>query len=288
MFYCVSNDRLNNVFETNLAAAIDKIAETVAYARQQSPDLMIRFTPEDTVRSDWDNVIAASVAAVQAGADVISIADTTGTMIPHRRSLYEYVQRLREELDQRNCRPKIAVHCHNDRGLAVCNALSAYQAGADIIDTTVMGLGERAGIADLAQLIVILSGDFGVDKWNLTELPNLYEIVSAYSKIPIPATFPVLGANAFTHCAGVHTHAATKNAVHYQSLNPSLVGRQMHVALDHMSGRSSVQYALAEIDEPTDDAELIDRVLEQVKLAGEANRTITLLELRDIVDWCRE
>jgi len=288
VFYCVSDDRLSGVFSRNLASAIDQIASVVSYARSQSPDLMIRYTPEDTVRSEWANVVAAATAAVEAGATVISIADTTGIMVPHHRSLYDYVQRLRDALQSNNCHPKIAVHCHNDRGLAVSNALAAYQAGADIIDSTVLGLGERAGIVDLAQLIVVLSADFGLKQWDLTALPRLYEIVSTYSGVPIPASYPVVGAHAFTHCAGVHTHAATKNAVHYQSLDPATVGRTMSVALDHMSGRSSVQYALEQLGETTDDVELVDEILAQVKLAGESNRTVELSELRDIVAWCKQ
>ena len=288
VFYCVSDGRLNGVYSRNLATAVEQISTVVGYARSKAPALMIRYTPEDTVRSEWGNVVAAATAAVQAGADVISIADTTGIMVPHHRSLYDYVLRLREALAKNGCEPKIAVHCHNDRGLAVSNALAAYQAGADIIDCTVLGLGERAGIVDLAQLMVVLSADFGVDRWDLTALPKLYNLVSTYSGVPIPPGYPIVGAQAFTHCAGVHTHAATKNAVHYQSLDPTIVGRTMSVALDHMSGRSSVQYALEQIGEAADDAELVDEILAQVKLAGEANRSIALAELRDIVAWCKQ
>jgi 2-isopropylmalate synthase len=287
IFYCVSDDRLEGVFSKNLASAIDRIVDVINYAKSKAPDLTIRYTPEDTVRSNWDNVVAAAAAAVDAGADVISIADTTGIMVPHHNSLYEYVHRLRDSLFRRGCSPKIAVHCHNDRGLAVSNALAAYQAQADIIDTSVLGLGERAGIADIAQLLVVLSNDFGLDRWKLSKLPELYRLVSRYSGVPIPPTYPVVGENAFTHCAGVHTHAATKNAVHYQSLDPEIVGRRMHVALDHMSGRSSVRYALDQIEEHTDDIEVLDQILEQVKLVGESNRRISEDELRDIVAWCK-
>jgi 2-isopropylmalate synthase len=286
IFYCVSNDRLDGVFKNDLASAIDQITDVISYAKSKSPNLTIRYTPEDTVRSKWDNVVVAAAAAVEAGADIISIADTTGIMVPHHNSLYKYVHELRDALSKRNCNPKIAVHCHNDRGLAVSNALSAYQAGVDIIDTTVLGLGERAGIVDMAQLLVVLSNDFGLDQWNLSKLPEFYELVSRYSGVPIPPTYPVMGANAFTHCAGVHTHAATKNAVHYQSLNPGIVGREMQVALDHMSGRSSVQYALEQIGEQIDDSAILDRILEQVKRVGETNRHITGEELHDIVAWC--
>ncbi len=287
VFYCVGNHRLTNVFKESLDTAVKRITRVIEYAREQKPDLVIRYTPEDTVRSDWHNVVVAASAAVEAGADIISIADTTGSMIPGQRSLHDFVLRLREALAQRNCEPKIAVHCHNDRGLALANALDAYHAGADIIDTTVLGLGERTGIVDLAQLLVVLTTDYGLNGWNLPALPELYRTVSRYSGMPIPATWPMCGANAFTHCAGVHTHAATRNPVHYQSLDPSVLGREMEVSLDHMSGVASVQFAMDLIDADTSDPDLVRSVLAKVKEVGETGRIVHQSELRDIVEWCQ-
>ena len=287
IFYCVSNDRLDGVFKRTLAAAIDQIAKMIAYAKEQRPELVVRYTPEDTVRSKFENVVEAAAAAVHAGADVISVADTTGCMIPRKRSLHDYVKRLRDALDARGARPRLAVHCHNDRGLALANALDAYEAGVDIIDATVLGIGERAGIVDVATLATVLAADYGEDGWDLTVLPELYRTVSTYCGVPVPVNAPVVGENAFTHCAGVHTHAATKNAVHYQSLDPALVGREMRVALDHMSGVSSVQYALEKIGEDGGDKELLQQVLAHVKRVGEVGRAVREEELKDIVDFCR-
>ena len=287
IFYCVSSDRLSGVFNSDLRTAIDNIAEVIAYAKEKRPEMIIRYTPEDTVRSDFNNVLDAARAAVEAGANIISVADTTGYMIPNERSLYEYVLRLREGLSGLRKPPLLAVHCHNDRGLAVANALDAYRAGIDIIDTTVLGLGERAGLVDLAQMVTLLTADFGETCWNLKALPKVYEIVSTYCRIPIPPMHPIVGQNAFTHCAGVHTNAATKNPVHYQSLNPALVGREMEVCLDHMSGLSSVKYALEEIGEGTDDKEFVNLILAQVKGVGEEGRVVGHQELKDIVSFYR-
>ena len=83
---------------------------------------------------------------MKAGANIISIADTTGYTTPFhpQRNIYHYVKTLKEELEKRSLYPQIAVHCHNDKGLALANALDAYRAGADIIDVSVMGLGEKS------------------------------------------------------------------------------------------------------------------------------------------------
>lgn len=284
VFYCVSDERLNTVFKKDLDSAIKQITDIIKYAKSQKPDLLIRYTPEDTVRSQFENVVKASVAAIEAGADIISVADTTGYMIPGKRSMYDYISRLKEEFNKRNLHPKVAVHCHNDRGLALANALDAYRAGADIIDATTLGLGERAGIVDLAQLLVVLTVDFGENRWNLPKLIELYDLVSKHSGIPIPANFPITGMNAFTHCAGVHTHAASINPMHYESLNPAVVGRERSFALDHMSGIASLRYALNLIGETELDEQTQYDILKEVKSVGQRGRTVDLAELKHIVD----
>ncbi|MEJ5350549.1 MAG: 2-isopropylmalate synthase [Melioribacteraceae bacterium] len=284
VFYCVSDERLNTVFKKDLDSAIQQITDIIKYAKSQKPDLLIRYTPEDTVRSQFENVVKASVAAIEAGADIISVADTTGFMIPGKRSMYDYISRLKEEFDKRNLHPKVAVHCHNDRGLALANALDAYRAGADIIDATTLGLGERAGLVDLAQLLVVLTVDFGENRWNLPKLLDLYDLVSKHSGVPIPANFPITGKNAFTHCAGVHTHAASINPMHYESLNPAVVGRERSFALDHMSGIASLRYALNLIGENELDEQTQYDILQEVKSVGQRGRTVDLAELKHIVD----
>ncbi len=285
IFYCVSDERLETVFKKDLDTACQLITDVIKYAKEQKPDLLIRYTPEDTVRSQFENVVKAAVAAIEAGADIISVADTTGYMVPGTdRSMYDYISRLKDEFGKRNLSPKVAVHCHNDRGLALANALDAYRAGVDIIDAAALGLGERAGIVDLAQLLTVLTIDYNENRWNLNKLVELYELVSQHSGIPIPANFPITGKNAFTHCAGVHTHAASVNPMHYESLNPELLGRPRTFSLDHMSGIASLRYALALIEESSLDSDLQNDVLREVKSVGQRGRTVELAELKHIVD----
>lgn len=288
IFYCVSDRRLTGVFRTRLEDAVEQIADVIAYAKRQQPSLLVRYTPEDTVRSEFDNVVAATVAAVTAGADIISIADTTGLMVPGtENNLHDYVVRLKAELERRNLSPMIAVHCHNDRGLALANALDAVRAGADIVDVSVLGLGERAGIVDMAQLMAVLDQDFHVDNdWKLNKLPDLYALVSQFSGIPIPANWPIVGANAFTHCAGVHTQAATQNPLHYRSLDPSRFGRAEEVSLDHMSGGASIDYGLRQLGIDDVDAETRRRLVAEVKSIGQKGRTVSLQELAHLVAFC--
>lgn len=285
IFYCVSEDRLNTVFKKNINDAINQITDVISYAKSKNSHLIIRYTPEDTVRSEFGNVIKAAEAAVKAGADIISVADTTGYMVPGTdRNMYDYITKLKSELGKCGAKPKLAVHCHNDRGLALANAIDAYRAGVDIIDATVLGLGERAGIVDLAQLLMVLTVDFNENHWKLDTLPELYELVSKHSDIAVPANFPVTGRNAFTHCAGVHTHAAAVNPMHYESMSPQLLGRERHFSLDHMSGIASVRYALDLIGEMEADEDLVVEVLKFVKLIGQRGRTVEIEELPEILE----
>lgn len=289
IFYCVSESRLTD-HSSSLNEAVERISQVIAYARRQRPDVLIRYTPEDTVRSPFENVTAAATAAVQAGADIISVADTTGYMIPGtERSMYDYVSRLIEALNRRDLNPAIEVHCHNDRGLSLANALDAIRAGATIIDASVLGLGERTGIVDLASLLAVLAIDFDMEKkWRLRLLPELYRLVSRYANVPIPFNAPIVGGNAFTHCAGVHTQAALKNPLHYQSIDPKLFNREPIIALDHMSGMSAVRHSLDAAGENDVDNGLARRVLDKVKEVGQMGRTVDYTELRYIVRYLRE
>ncbi|MBM4170885.1 MAG: 2-isopropylmalate synthase [Ignavibacteria bacterium] len=285
IFYCVSDERLQTVFKKDLETAITQITDVIKYAKSQKPNLLIRYTPEDTVRSQFENVVKAASAAVEAGADIISVADTTGYMVPGtNRSMYDYISNLKDEFAKRKLFPKVAVHCHNDRGLALANALDAYRAGVDIIDAAALGLGERAGIVDLAELLVVLSVDHNEQRWNISKLTQLYDLVSKHSGIPIPANYPITGKNAFTHCAGVHTHAASINPMHYESLDPNLLGRERSFALDQMSGIASLRYALKLVGEESMDDEHQMEVLKEVKFVGQRGRTVDLSELKHIVD----
>lgn len=284
LFYCVSRERLTEGNRT-LSQAIESVTSLIREVKGRAPHVMVRYTPEDTVRTAWPDVAAVALEAARAGADVISVADTTGYMVPGtENNLYDYTLRMRESLVRGGVNPMLAVHCHNDRGLALANALDAYRAGVDIIDASVLGLGERAGIVDLAQLMVALrSGWNEGERWDLTQLPELYRRVSRFSGIPVPPLAPVVGENAFSHCAGIHTQAAIRNPLHYQSLDPITVGRCSRVVLDHMAGTSALLYALRNLGEEDVGEDRLKEILFRVKEVGRLGRTVDREELGFIV-----
>lgn len=281
VFFSVSQKRLDEDYHISLEAAIDKITNVVSFARKQNPNLLIRYTPEDAVRSPIKNIIAASSAAVQAGVNIISIADTTGYSNPFdpQRSMYFYVKTLKEELKKQNLHPQIEVHCHNDKGLALANALDAYRGGAHIIDVTTMGLGERAGIVDLAQLLINLI-DMGEDEksWQLQYLQDLYRFVSENSQIPLPPHQPIMGNHAFTHYAGVHVKAIAKNQMLYQSIHPEILGIKSKFALGIQSGYAAIEMAVKQIgrEDLLNNQDLVIKMITEVKLIAKQGNIIDI------------
>jgi 2-isopropylmalate synthase len=261
IFFSVRDKRLEEQFRKNLDQAVDTVQRAVSYAKAHG--LRVRYTPEDTVRSPWENVTRVARAAVEAGADRISVADTTGCMTPTRMA--DFVSRLRMAV-----RVPLNVHCHNDLGMAVANSLAAVEAGAALVDVTVNGLGERTGIAPLSETTVALRLNYGTEApWRLEMLPQIAETVAEYSGIPIHAQAPIVGANAFRHNAGLHVAAVFADPDHYESIPARLVGRTRSVALDRFAGLPTLQYKCRELGLAATDEEL-ERVLGRIK-ADERN-----------------
>jgi 2-isopropylmalate synthase len=232
IFFSVTDKSLEQRFRRSEAEATALIVKAVEYAKQHG--LQVRYTPEDTVRSDFAKVVRVSNAAIAAGADRISVADTAGIMTPLR--MHDFITRLRE-----NITVPINVHCHNDLGMATANSLSAIEAGASMVDVTVNGLGERTGIPSLAEVSTALKLAYGHEaNWHMEHLPQLSAMVEKYSGIPISQQAPIVGRNAFTHNAGLHVSAVLLDPSHYESIPCEMVGRMRDIVIDKMSSKDAI------------------------------------------------
>lgn len=277
IFFCLTDKALEQRFRKNIEEASTLIAEVVSYAK--SHGLKVRYTPEDTVRSDFANVVRAARAAKKAGADRVSVADTAGVMTPLK--MYHFIERLRKEVGI-----ELNVHCHNDLGLAVANALTAVEAGARLIDVCVNGLGERAGIASLAEVAVALRLRYGsTDSRKLEMLPRLADLVAGYSRIPVAVQAPIVGQTAFTHNAGLHVAAVLMDPSHYESIPADLVGRDRDVVVDKMAGRPTIDYKLKRLKIHLTDEET-EEVFQSVKRLRK--RTLTDAEFRALTEEVRQ
>ena len=260
IFFSVADKRLEEHFRKNIDQATSLIQDCVSYAKAHG--LKVRYTPEDTVRSDMAKVVRVSRAAVEAGADRISVADTTGHMTPS--TMFRFITQLRDAVPG----AAVGVHCHNDLGMAVANSFAAVEAGASVVDVTVNGLGERTGIAPLADMAVALRLKLGAGEgWRLPLLPELSELVEGASRIPVWKQAPIVGANAFTHNAGLHVAAVLLNPNHYESIPADLVGRTRRLVVDKMAGRPTVKHRLDALGLDAGD-DMVDAVLSYVKRRG--------------------
>ncbi|MHB8605536.1 MAG: LeuA family protein [Thermoplasmatota archaeon] len=263
IFFSVADKRLEEHLRKNMDEATALIEDCVTYAKAHG--LKVRYTPEDTVRSDPAKVLRVARAAAAAGADRIGVADTTGYMTPTR--MHAFVANLVQGLADfpNTC---VGAHCHDDLGLAVANSLAAVEAGAEVVDVTVNGLGERTGIAPLAETAVALHLRYGdATPRDFKLLPRVSERVAEYAGIPVAPQAPIVGANAFTHNAGLHVAAVLLNPEHYESIPVELVGRERRLVVDKMAGRPTVKYRLEALGLVAGD-DVVDAVLAYVKRRG--------------------
>jgi 2-isopropylmalate synthase len=259
IFYCITDKSLEQRFRTDIEGAVNVVASVVEYAKAHG--LKVRYTPEDTVRSDFENVIRVSKAAIDAGADRICIADTAGIMTPS--GMRDFVTKMRMRLNV-----KLNVHCHNDLGMAAANSLTAIEAGAALVDVTINGLGERTGIAPLAEVCTALKLVHKSEaKWKMDLLPEMSRIVEEYSGIKVSSQAPIVGRNAFRHNAGLHVAAVLLDPNYYESIPAEMVGRQRDVVLGKMSSKQTIMFKLDQLNLRLENGR-VNELLQHIKSNG--------------------
>tara|TARA_B100000131_G_scaffold110568_1_gene107492 strand:+ start:9 stop:1286 length:1278 start_codon:yes stop_codon:yes gene_type:complete len=230
-------DRILSTAESAVTFAVDN-------------DIPVMFVTEDTTRSKPQEIKEVYSRAIELGADRICVCDTCGHVTPNGvRKLLGFIQ---DEVipDSGVKRSDIEVnwHGHQDRGLGVANNLAAYEAGADVIHGTALGVGERAGNAPLDQTLVNLSL-MGVIKNDLTSLNEYMQKAHDYVEVALPHNYPVFGEDAFETGTGVHASAVIKAMKKgdswladrvYSGVPAGDFGLQQVIRIGHMSGRSNV------------------------------------------------
>jgi len=180
-------------------------------------------------------------AAQAAGASRIRFADTLGVMEPF--AVFNTISQLRKNTDM-----AIEMHAHNDLGLATANTLAAAVAGATHVNTTVNGLGERAGNAALEEVVVGLRQLYGIETGvNLQEFPTLSAQVAKASGDTIGSRKSLIGRDVFSHEAGIHVDGLLKDIRNYQGVDPALVGRSHQLVLGKHSGSQGVMHAYRQL-----------------------------------------
>lgn len=262
------------------------VRDSVEYGRQRFP--IVAFSAEDASRTEPDVLCGFYREAIDAGARVIGFPDTVGILTPDL--VRRQIRAVQDGVPNLN-RAMLAVHFHNDLGLATANTLAALQEGVSIVQCTVNGIGERAGNTALEEVVMALSlhgAAMGLSTTIATDkLWRLSRLTAELTGIPLPANKPVVGANVFATEAGIHQDGLLKNPDTYLPFRPERVGAPgVTLTLGKHSGRAAFAEKLAAMDMVLDENEF-DRVVELVKSSPKEAFNDEALLLRSAVSAVR-
>jgi homocitrate synthase NifV len=220
----------------------------------------VRFSvgAEDATRADFGFLAEYAITAESLGADRFRICDTVGIADPF--TIAGLVRPLKKIV-----KIDLEIHAHNDLGMATANALVAAKVGAAAIDTTVIGLGERAGNTPLEEIILALHLNLNVNTGiRLALMKRLAETVSRASQRPIAQGKSVVGAGIFTHESGIHVDGIRKNPKTYEPFQPELVGATRQFIIGKHSGPKAVSRKLEELGYSAEN-EYFTRVIDRIR-----------------------
>jgi 2-isopropylmalate synthase len=226
---------------------LEQAVASVIYAKKFCDD--VEFSAEDAFRSDPDFVCKVFAAVIQAGASTVNFPDTVGYAMP-----MEFGERIRYVKEHTPGIEKafLSVHCHNDLGLAVANSIAAVSNGADQVECTINGIGERAGNASLEELVMGLkvrhdffNADTRIDS---TQIYAASRMVSQVTGVKVQPNKAVVGDNAFAHEAGIHQHGVMANRETYEIMTPQSIGiPENRMVLGKHSGRHAFEERIRDL-----------------------------------------
>lgn len=239
LFLATSDVHLQHKLEITRERAIEVVIESVKMARRYCDD--VEFSAEDATRSDRTFLAQVFSAAIAAGATVINVPDTVGYAVPSEMgSLIEFIRRNVEDVRTAT----ISVHTHDDLGMATANALAAVAVGAQQVECTINGIGERAGNCALEEIVCAVrarADAFAADvRFETANLQFISKAVAAATKMPVQKNKAIVGANAFAHESGIHQHGVLKHRSTYEIIDPHSVGMSTTLPLGRNSGRHAL------------------------------------------------
>ncbi len=295
-----SDLHVRDALETDLEENLAMISESVAYMKTQGKEVI--YDAEhffDGYKANPDYALMTVKVAAEAGADCVVLCDTNGGMMTWEMD--EVVRIIMDEVDT-----DIGIHTHDDGGCAVANTLTAVTAGANHVQGTINGYGERVGNANLCTIVPDLQLKMGkecVPDGALPKIGELSNFVAEIANLPHDDHWPFVGASAFAHKGGMHVAAMRKNPLSYQHIDPALVGNEQRTIISELSGRGNVLDKAAEfgVDVDSDEARAIVLQIKELEAegfafeAGEASMSLLLrrlkpsykapFELVDFVTW---
>jgi len=265
--------------EKALALAV----ECVRYAKRFCSD--VEYSTEDASRTEFEYLCRVIDTVIKNGATTINVPDTVGYATPEEFG--DLIRRLRDSVPALD-KVTLSVHCHNDLGLGVANSLSAIRNGAQQVECTVNGIGERAGNASMEEIVMALRTRPTVFQAhtdiNTTEIYRTSRMVSRLMNIPVQPNKAIVGANAFAHSSGIHQDGILKDRRTYEIMRPEDVGIKEHaMVLTARSGRAAVRHKLKELGFDLE-REMFERVFQRFIDVADRKKEITAKDLSSIVE----
>ena len=244
------------------------ITDSISYAAEKFR--IVAFSPEDASRTEIDYLCKCYIEAIDCGATTIGFPDTVGVLTPEKAG--DFIKAIQDKVHNLD-RALLAVHFHNDLGLAVANTLAGVKEGANVVQCTINGIGERAGNASLEEVAMALA--MHPEQYNrtfrldTTKLAPLCELVADLTGVMIPRMKPVGGANVFATEAGIHQDGLLKHPDTYLPFHPERVGADgIQLVLGRHSGRRAVAHRLETLGFRFSDDQVmtvVDRIKQQPK-----------------------
>ncbi|BAY20522.1 homocitrate synthase [Calothrix sp. NIES-2100] len=271
----VSEIQIAAKFHGQWRLMLQKLKDAISFARDRG--LWVAVGGEDSSRANESFLLDVAIYAQEWGASRFRFCDTVGILDPF--TTYTKVKQLVMYLSI-----PLEMHTHNDFGLATANALAGLKAGALSVNTTVNGLGERAGNAALEEVVMALKRiqgiDLGIDTTRLLELSRM---VATASGCQVPPWKAIVGENTFAHESGIHAHGVLQNPVTYEPFAPEEVGWERRLVVGKHSGRHLVAKLLQQQGinlNPDETQSILDAVRQQ---SVENKRSLDIQELLSLV-----
>jgi methanogen homocitrate synthase len=278
IFVATSDLHIKHKYKKPKEQVLDEALRCVDFAHDHG--LQVRFAAEDASRTDMAFLKEVYRRGAEHGAELLSFADTVGHLVP--TEMFRIMSELVASVDRPFC-----AHCHNDMGCAVANTITAAEAGAFQLHTTVNGIGERAGNASLEEVLVALRMKGGVDRYDLSYLTILSHTVEKYSGIALPRNKPVVGELAFSHESGIHIAAILEDPSTYENFPPQMVGNERRFILGKHTGKKALEHVVSSIGCELSEKQVC-RVLDLVKEHSEHKCSITPDVLRKLIRKAKE
>jgi len=266
-------DKLNTTRENVKNAII----ECVEFCKDNN--LVVDLCCEDGTRTDINFLKEILKIAIELKVDRFTVADTIGTA-----TIEKIAEIFRELKGVAKDKISLGVHCHDDFGMATINTVVAVRNGADVVDVTVNGLGERAGNAAIEEVAAALKFLYNYDvNINFKEILKVSKFVEKITGIGVARNKAIVGENAFTHGAGIHVDGILKNPATYEAINPEIFGAERKFVLGKLMGRKTVQNVLKEMNINVNEKQFKE-IFEKLQFMADKGTRLTNFDVKQVAN----